>query len=175
MGAEESLLAAAFDPRVAMSIPACYSPDLNVTASYGPSCWMWNWLDISEYVDTSDFCALIAPRPLLIETGKQDTTYQLPTVNGFPPFASDKQVARRARVAYADAPDHFIHYLYTEDRPDPPFDAHSYHFGGTGAVELFVRTPVLIEPTGGDMFTWQTSGDTVSSQDTVFDKIRKLT
>jgi len=109
MGAEEALLTAAFDPRVAMSVPACYSPDINVLAWRGPSCWMWNWLDICEYVDTSDFCSLIAPRPLLIETGKQDYTYHLPSVNGFPPFASDKQVARRARVAYC--------LLYTSPSP----------------------------------------------------------
>ena len=59
-------------------------------------CWRWLNADVREYVDTSDFYALTAPRPLIVETGKVDFTF-----SQFPqPFASDKQVLRRSRIAY---------------------------------------------------------------------------
>src|SRR5216684_4122222 len=101
---------------------------------------MWNWGDMREYLDNSDYLALIAPRLVVVETGKGDYTYARPFLyHQDSPFAADKQVARRARAAYSEVPENFVHYLH--------YDEHVYHIGGPGAAEPFVRTPTLIEPT----------------------------
>ncbi len=145
MGGEIAAFVAAFDPRIACAIPAGFSPDLNVLKFRGShGCWNWHYSDIREYIDASDLSALVAPRSLMIQTGKMDTVY-----SGFnPPFASDKQVARRIRSAYFNNEQgKFIHYLH--------YDVHRYHFGEIGQ-EMYVRVPTNIAPTMlfGDYF-WQ--------------------
>src|SRR5262249_34284560 len=71
MGGEVTTLAGALDPRFSLSLPVGYSPDMGVMVYNGNhECWRWLNADIREYVDISDFYALTAPRPLIIETGK---------------------------------------------------------------------------------------------------------
>jgi len=74
------------------------------------SCWKWAFADIQEYLNQSDVLALMAPRQLIVETGTADTvfsSYQYP-------YAGDKQIIRRARVAGSIL--HFLHPLTHEWR-----------------------------------------------------------
>ena len=99
-------------------ISAGFSPDLNVvrhhTFEVAPGvvirnheCWQWQHAAVTQYVDTSDLHSLIAPRGLVVQTGIAD-----PSFSSFkPPFVSDKQVARRSRVAYDGRGERFLHYL----------------------------------------------------------------
>jgi pimeloyl-ACP methyl ester carboxylesterase len=118
MGGEIATIVAARDPRFAGCIPAGFSPDLDALF-YRPAlnhtCWRWMHVDLRDYIDTSDLHSLIAPCPLIVQTGKQDHTYS----SFSPPFASDKQVARRSRAAYGNAPEMFVHNLH--------LDGHRYH------------------------------------------------
>jgi dienelactone hydrolase len=160
LGGEIATYVGALDPRITVTVPVGYSPDLSVLKFYGShGCWNWHYADIREYIDDADLCALIAPRALLIETGKQDYVFSIYQ----PPFASDKQVARRVRAAYNDAPTQFIHYLH--------FENHYFRAGDYNAQipEIWVRVPLRIAPAfPGDM-AWQTDGATVSPQEwTVF-------
>jgi hypothetical protein len=109
MGGEVSTIVGGLEPRLAVSLPAGYSPDLGVMLHHGNCpCWRWRHAELREYVDVSDFYALTAPRPLLIQTGKADHIF-----SAFrPPFAADKQVVRRARVAYGAGP--LVHYLHDD-------------------------------------------------------------
>jgi hypothetical protein len=94
LGGEVATITAALDPRIVMATAAGYSPDMHVMDNYGNHpCYRWNNADIHEYVDVSDFEALIAPRPLVVETGLADGTFS-PLAT---PWAADKQVTRRAR------------------------------------------------------------------------------
>jgi dienelactone hydrolase len=144
LGGELTAFVAALDPRIAVAVPAGYSPDLSVLKyknSHG--CWNWSFAEIREYLDSSDLFALIAPRPLIIQTGALDTVYSDYSLldgaaalellqDGSPdslrqfalnlrPFAGDKQIARRVRAAYAGELGNFLHYLH--------YDWHFYHFG----------------------------------------------
>ena len=84
--------------------------DLNVTALHGNHpCWQWSGGDVTEYLDTSDLHALVSPRTLVVETGVLDRTFS----DLLPPFAADKQVMRRSRVAWADTSSRVIHFLHT--------------------------------------------------------------
>src|SRR5262249_24525007 len=148
MGGQITTMLGGLERRVAMSIPAAFSADLGVMIYHqNHPCWQWLNADIREYVDTSDFYALTAPRPLVVETGKADPTY-----SNFPqPFASDKQVLRRSRVAYGGESGNVVHYLH--------YDQHHYHVGDinpTRGTERGVRTPEAIEPTGPWSIEWQT-------------------
>src|SRR5262249_35266528 len=116
MGGEVSAIVGGLDPRLAMSVPAGYSPDMGVMLYHGNhECWRWLNGDIREYVDISDYFALTAPRPLIIQTGKQDQTFSRFKA----PFAADRQVVHRARAAYGNGP--LFHYLH--------YDRHHYHVG----------------------------------------------
>lgn len=160
MGGEITSYVAALDPRVAMAIPAGYSPDLSVLLLRGShGCWQWNHADIREYLDTSDVHALIAPRPLVVETGKRDDTFSLRPA----PFAGDKQVMRRTRPAWSEAPERVIHYLH--------YDVHRYHVGALNvsrATEPEVRTPVRIAPDDTGANDWQIDPETVATGGDLF-------
>jgi len=148
---------------LALSIPAAFSPDLNVVAHHGNHpCWRWLHADITEYVDTSDFLSLIAPRPVIIETGKADPTYS----QFHAPFAADKQVVRRARIAYGGETGNLVHYLH--------YDRHNYHVGDinpTHPSELGLRIPQVIQPTAQSPLGWQTDGRTYILKGSLFDLI----
>jgi dienelactone hydrolase len=171
MGGEVAAIASALDPRVTMSIPAGYSPDMGVMMNYvngttgrNHECWQWLNADIREYVDISDFFALTAPRPLVIETGRRDTTFSSFSA----PFASDKQVARRTRVAYGGEIDNFVHYLHDSQ--------HAFRVGDVGAVqrERFVRVPNLTGPVTPHDFNWQLDGGTSVRAPSLYDLINSF-
>jgi dienelactone hydrolase len=163
MGGEITTITSALDTRVALSIPAAFSPDLGVLQYHGNHpCWRWLNADIREYVDTSDLFALIAPRPLIVETGKIDTTYS----RFLPPFAADKEVVRRARVAYGGETGNLVHYLH--------YDQHNFHAGDvnpTHAAEANVRIPEVIQPTAQRSSGWQMDGHTYALRGTLFDLV----
>ena len=157
MGGEVATLVAALDPRFAVTIAAGYSPDLGVMALHGNhACWQWLAADMREYVDVADLHALIAPRALMVQTSKQDRTFSAAAA----PYAADKQVARRTRAAYHDAPGQFIHYLH-----DPRLYAHEFCVGGVYpdnpnlvvGIEVPRRAAPATEPQGDP--GWQTDGE----------------
>jgi hypothetical protein len=163
MGGEITTYVGALDPRVALAVPAGFSPDFGTELHHGNHpCWQWRYADIREYIDASDLHALTAPRALVVQTGLMDFTYS----DFEAPFAADKQVARRSRSAFAGADAlNFVHYLH--------YDAHHYHFGalnptlGTAAVD--VQTPALFGPTAAAIVTWQTDRGTLTEGATLFD------
>jgi dienelactone hydrolase len=164
LGGEVATIFGALEPRLAMSIPTGFSPDLNVMYYHGNDRdWLWNNADVREYVDTSDYYALTAPRPLIVETGKVDFTFS----SHNPPFAADKQVARRTRVTYNGGP--FLHYLH--------YDEHHYHVGDinpTRATEQGVRVPTVIEPQPPGTLGWQSDSTTAVNRRNLFEAIGAL-
>jgi len=168
VGGEISTIVAALDPRLAGCIPAGFSPDLDVVFAHGTHnhpCWKWMHADMREYIDTGDLHALIAPRPLIVQTGRQDTTYS--TIST--PFASDKQVARRSRAAYGSDASNFVHYLH--------YDHHNYHVGdfpGNSYAELGVHVPLITEPLIPFSLSWQTDATAVVIRPSLFDLLVTL-
>lgn len=179
LGGEIASIVGALDLRVSLSIPAAFPPDLDVVNDHGNHpCWRWSKADIREYLGASDFLALIAPRPLIIETGERDFTFS----SFAPPFAAYKQVARRVRAAYGQETDNFVHYLH--------YDGHHYHIGGPHPVgargpnpdgllpapdmsskQLGVRVPVLVNPEAPWSTRWQTDNQTRTAAPTLYDLI----
>jgi dienelactone hydrolase len=167
MGGEVASYVGALDPRVGVSIPAGYSPDLNVLKYKGVHCWHWSFADYREYLDQSDVLALTAPRMLIVQTGKQDTGFSifpqhesfLPSVPlGSAPFAADKQVIRRARAGYGAGP--LFHYLH-------PL-AHEYR---TGVTSGGLRYTAVVEPRSVDDLLWQVNSETTGDNRTLFDYV----
>jgi dienelactone hydrolase len=169
----------ALEPRLIAVLPAGFSPDLGLRHNLGrPSddsdhrCNFWDRADLREYIDVSDLHALVAPRTLIVQTGRKDDTYSVfrprigqSTVDAY--FAGDKQVARRTRAAYAQSPSSFIHYLH--------YDKHRYHVGVTlpaeTGAERFVHQPVDVEPPAAEPWNvfWQASPQTADQGTTLFD------
>jgi pimeloyl-ACP methyl ester carboxylesterase len=163
MGGEEAAVIGALEPRISMSIPASFSPDLGVIYWKGNHpCWRWMNADIREYIDASDLFALIAPRPLIVETGQADPTY-----SKFPePFASDMEVLRRTRVAYGGEVGNVIHYMH--------YDQHRFHVGDvnpTQPTEWGIRVPETIAPTAPNSIDWQVDPRRYATRATLFDAI----
>jgi hypothetical protein len=160
----------ALEPRFALTIPGCCSQDVMRNSQIGDGhCLRWLNADINEYIDTSDIYPLIAPRLMIIETGKKDNTYS----THHPPFSSDKQVARRSRVAYNEKPENFVHYLH--------YDKHKFHVGDINPhykpahdtptdEKRGVRVPDIIAPPTTAPFStdWQTNGNTFIDKPTLF-------
>lgn len=174
MGGEITTIAGALDPRFSIVMPAGWSPDAGVfyhcNAFLPPphTCGNWVYADNLEYVDISDYHALVAPRPLIVQTGKLDDIYSKFT----PLFAGDKAVARRSRIAYERTDvDKFIHYLH--------YDGHAYHVGETSSDDTMfyennVRVPSIIKPQKPGSLGWQTDPRTVNTGKTLFDYIKRL-
>ena len=163
MGGNVTAIAGGLDPRFTMIVAAGYSPDLGVELynSEDHPCWRWQHGDVREYVDSSDYFSLIAPRPLLIETGKQDFTYSQRN----PPYSSDMQVFRRTMAAFNSADvDAFNLYLH--------YDQHRYHVGDinpTSPTQQGVQAPDLpLDAEPGEL-TWQTEVSTSVIQPTLYD------
>jgi len=61
------------------------------------------------------------------------------------------KVARRARAAYGEETDNFVHYLH--------YDVHRYHFGDINPLntseEKWIREPILIAPVSLSDLSWQ--------------------
>ncbi|MDB4939185.1 MAG: dienelactone hydrolase [Labilithrix sp.] len=163
MGGEETTLVAALDTRFAIAIPAGYAPDMDVLlAMGGHNCWQWHSSDIREYLDQSDLHALVAPRGLLVQTGKLDVNYSTRT----PTWSGDLQVMRKTRVAWLGAEsDRVQHYLH--------YDIHAYHFGDRRPGEAIAQgVGASVDPGARPTSqAWQTDGATVFLAPTVFDVI----
>ena len=161
LGAEVATIAGALDPRITTVVAAGFAPDLNVMASRAPHfCWQWQHADVREYVEVSDYHAMIAPRTLVVETGIADPAYS----NFRAPFAADKQVVRRSRAAYGDAAGRLVHYLHT--------GGHSYRVGAPGVdldVPRGVSVPATIAPDATNPLAWQTDAATIQRRASVFD------
>ena len=161
LGGEVATLVGALDPRIGTVVAAGFSPDLNVMASRAPHfCWQWQHADVREYVEVSDYHAMIAPRTLVVETGLGDPTYS----DFRAPFAADKQVLRRSRAAYGAAGGRLMHYLHP--------GGHSYRVGDPGedvAAPRGVSTPTLIAPDAANPVAWQTDRATVQHRVSLFD------
>lgn len=123
LGGEVATIFGALDPRVSLVISAGFSPDLAVMKyRKNHPCWQWLHADVVEYLNTSDLHALIAPRPLIVETGKTDATFSTFS----PPFAADKQVIRKSRAAFGDEQGHLVHYLHDQTAGE---SGHRYRVG----------------------------------------------
>lgn len=160
LGGEVATITGALDPRIDTVVAAAFSPDLNVMTFRAPHfCWQWQHADVREYVETSDYHAMIAPRTLVVETGLGDPTYS----NFRVPFASDKQVLRRSRAAYAGT-ERLVHYLHP--------GGHSYRVGDPGSdidEPRGVSIPSVIAPDPAMPLAWQIDGTTIQRRVTVFD------
>lgn len=179
LGGRIATYVGALEPRLIAVLPAGYSPDIGLRHNLGrPSgdddhrCNFWDRADMREYIDVSDLHALVAPRTLIVQTGRKDHTYSVfkpqigqSTVDAY--FAGDKQVARRTRAAYAQSAGSFIHYLH--------YDEHRYHVGESlpaePGAEQFVHEPVELEPPPGEPWNvfWQASPLTADQGTTLFD------
>jgi hypothetical protein len=130
------------------------------------ACYKWEHADIHEYLDVSDGEALIAPRPLLVETGEPDSTFSARQ----PPYSADKQLTRRARAAYGSDAARLIHYLH--------YDGHHPHVGGlnptNGGRPRNVLAATVIAPISAGDRTWQTDGTTVARSPSVYDLMNEF-
>ena len=164
MGGEVATMAGALDTRAGSVVVAGFAPDLGVIAHRANHpCWQWTHADIREYVGVSVLQALVAPRLLVVETGTADRTFS----DFRAPFASDKQVLRRSRVAWGEESYRLVHYLHD--------GAHVYRTGEP-ALDLTptrgISTPVLVAPDAVGSLTWQTDSATWLAPLTVFDLTR---
>jgi dienelactone hydrolase len=153
LGGEVTTITSGLDPRIEMAIVTGFSPDMRVMDLHGNHpCYLWDHADIHEYLDVSDWEALTAPRPLVVETGKVDFTFSSHT----PPFSADKQLTRRARAAYGADASKLIHYLH--------YDVHHFHVGAANPSNpgrpQGVLAAAVINPIGLGDQTWQTDGST---------------
>lgn len=165
MGAEVATMAGALDPRISAVLPAGYAPELEVMAWHGNHpCWLWNNGNPLDYFDVADLHALIAPRALVIETGIDDAEFS----SLQPSFVDAKEVTRRSRAAYADAPDNFVVYLHP--------GGHEYRFGdlidGGDGTALDVEVPQATGPRWSGDLGWASDGSTTSLGVTLVDKLR---
>jgi hypothetical protein len=178
-----------------MVVAQGFSPDLGVQSFHGLQntngirvdghlCWQWRNADLREYVDFSDFQAMIAPRPLVVGTGTNDTTFSMDHTN---PFKADKQVVRRARKAYAGIEDEIIHYLFTNHfQVNAAGVFHHYHVGGFRRGDCnpvrFWRTAITeiqLPIQAPNALAWQTDSSTLlveaaNPNNTLFDHIQSL-
>ncbi len=159
LGGAVATLAAALDPRVAMAVTAGYAPDFGVLGERDRHpCWRWAHADLREYLDVSDLYALVAPRPLVVETGANDFS-----VSRSYPLAAVKQVARRVRAAYGDQASNFVHFVHE--------GGHAFRFGGptpAGGLGKGVTVPVLVEPSEPGSRAWQSDRATEARWPTLF-------
>ncbi len=156
MGGELTTWVGALDTRVKVSVVAGFSPDLGVLQDKPNNhpCWRWQHGDLREYVDMSDVEALTAPRRLVVETGQNDASFSMRQ----PPFASDKQVLQRTRLAYGADATQLIHYLHDGE-----------HAWRTALVPPGIRTPQLQAPKMAGDVDWESDGQTLLMPVTLLD------
>ena len=88
-GGTATLYAAAMDPRLTAAMPSCAVCDFaaSIGAMYHCAC---NYVPrIANYFDMGDIAALIAPRPLVVVCGVQDSIFPLPGVKHAVAVAQD--------------------------------------------------------------------------------------
>lgn len=160
MGGEVASIAGALDSRFTAVIPAGFSPDVAVYQYRHHACWDWAWADVNEYLDVSDYQAMIAPRVLVVETGVEDPAYSVAAQ----PFAADKQVLRRTRAAFADLPERVVHFLHP--------NGHSFQVGDLGVLGdpgFGLTAPRVVAPTAPWSVTWQTDPEAAPVAATLFE------
>jgi dienelactone hydrolase len=167
LGGEVSTITAGLDPRIRMAVVAGFSPDMQVMDRNGNHpCYRWDHADIHEYLDVSDWEALTAPRPLVVETGAADGMFS----KFDPPYAADKQVTRRARTAYGPDAPRLIHYLH--------YDVHHFHVGSKNPTNPTRAQGVLetsaTEPSAPGDLTWQTNGNTFNRSPSLYDLMNEF-
>jgi len=167
LGGEVTTIVTGLDPRIAMGFACGYSPDMHVMDVNGNHpCYRWDHADIHEYLDASDWEALTAPRPLVVETGAVDGTFSPRN----PPFSADKQVTRRARAAYGPDAGKLIHYLH--------YDVHHFHAGAANPTNpgrpQNVLVPSHIDAAAPGDQTWQTDGTTAVRSPSVYHLMNEL-
>ncbi|MCU1277028.1 MAG: hypothetical protein JWM53_574 [bacterium] len=167
MGGEVASFAAALDPRIAVVVPAGFVPDLTVMAGNGNhACWNWLVGNPLDYFSVADLHALVAPRPLLVETGLFDDKFS----RFWPPFVDGKEVTRRSRAAFADAPGAFVVYLHDA--------GHAYRFGDRGAVDgaapSYVSIPSVTAPRATGDLDWAGDGSTTILGVTLADELARF-
>jgi dienelactone hydrolase len=147
MGGEITDWVGAMDPRVGVAVAAGSPSDLAIMRLHGNHpCWQWQRGDVREYLDPGDLEALVAPRVLVRETGLADGIYS----DAAAPFATAKEVVRRAGPAFSAAGGQLIHYLH--------FDSHAFHVGQFCPEEGNadgVTTPTVTAPHPSD--PWSTT------------------
>ncbi len=107
-GGLQTLYLAALDERVACAVVSGYFYGVRDSllslcccdCNYVPHLW--------KYIDMGDLAALIAPRPLLIETGTQD---ELNGARGILNVLEQVEIARRA-YGMLETPDHLYHDIF---------------------------------------------------------------
>ena len=94
----------AFDKRIKCADIICYgSPFADFAIADANWCGSQMMPEIYKYFDTFDIAGLIAPRPLLMEIGKQDTCFSYKTVKeGFENVKRIYTAAGAAEVIYSD-------------------------------------------------------------------------
>jgi dienelactone hydrolase len=160
MGGEVASIAGALDTRFTAVIPAGFSPDVAVYQFRQHACWAWAWADVNEYLDVSDYQAMIAPRVLVVETGIEDPAYSVAAQ----PFAADKQVLRRTRAAFTDMPERVVHFLHP--------NGHSFQVGDLGVFGepgFGLTAPRVVAPTAPWSVTWQTDPEAAPVAATLFE------
>ncbi len=157
LGAEIATLCAALEPRISLAISAGFAPDLHTLLyRHNHPCWRWIHADLPMYFSLSDWHALIAPRPLIVQTGLADSTFSA----CLPPSAADKQVLRRSRAAYGEEARFLVHYLHCGLDHEP---AHRLRVGDrschqTAAAPTGLTVPLACEPSPSAPWSvaWQT-------------------
>jgi len=140
-----------------MTVSAGFSPDLHVMDVQDTHfCYRWNHAYINEYLSVSDWQALIAPRPLVVETGRYDQTFSKHN----PPFSGDKQITRRARAAYGTKSASLVHYLHSGGPPGVHAGGHDFKVGdesvATAAAPTYVTAAAVTAPIAPGDMAWQT-------------------
>ena len=161
MGGEVTTITCGLDPRIGMGFVAGFSPDMHVMDVNGNHpCYLWDHADIHEYLDVSDWEALTAPRPLVVETGKNDSTFSPRN----PPYSADKQLTRRARAAYGSSAPRLIHYLHDDQHHFHVNDANPTNPGRAKGV----LAAAVTDPIGPGDQTWQTVGSTTQRSPSLY-------
>jgi acetyl esterase/lipase len=119
---------------------------------------------ITEFIDLSDVQALIAPRPLIVQTGALDFSNSSGLPGGIAPFANEKHTALRARQAWGALTRNHLHTMF---RPTSVTATRQLRFSAglanAGATEgTPFGVPVFTEPVpGAAPMSWQSNGATV--------------
>ena len=106
-GGTATIYAAALDTRISAAMPSCAFSGFLASIGAQAHC-LCNYVpDIMKYFDMGDLCALIAPRPLVIVSGKDDSIFPLDAAK------AQADITRRAYAA-AGAQDKFEHVIGPE-------------------------------------------------------------